>query len=273
MFDALFEGAARMVRRLIGLFNMRHPREGLGWFQTVVAIGDDLPVKSKARVLAGTAWAAMRGGDLEAVARYAGAATEAGEDDPPSVADWLLALVAMGAGNYPQAVQDSRRAIPNTVANRDLTSQAFATGVLAQALAELGDEPEARPLIPEAIGLAERLGNPETLAANYYRVAVALVCMGAPHEAATMFGQGLIHFDMAGPTLACVHRCAYALTVSRPGPGIMGAGYGALRRVRLCCGNRRQGAGAESLKSRSHRHLRRRTRRLLRAGTRLDDSG
>jgi hypothetical protein len=41
--------AARMVRRLLGLFNMRHPREGLGWFQAVVATAGDLPVKPKAR--------------------------------------------------------------------------------------------------------------------------------------------------------------------------------------------------------------------------------
>jgi hypothetical protein len=122
----------------------------------------------------------------------------------------------LGAGNYPQAVQHSRRAIPNAVANKDLTSQAFATGVLVQALAELGDEAQARPLIPEAIGLAERLGNPETLAANYYRAALALVCMGAPHEAATTFEHGLIHLDRAGPTLACVYRCAYALNIDDP---------------------------------------------------------
>ena len=150
------------------------------------------------------------------MARYAGAAIEAGGDDPPSVADWLLALVAMGAGNYARAVEHLRRAIPNAVANKDLTTQVFATGVLVLALAEVGDEPEARRLIPEAIGLAERLGNPSTLAHNYGQVAVALVRMGAPHEAATMWEHSLIHVDMAGPAMACVYRCSYALRVDDP---------------------------------------------------------
>ena len=210
------DDAARMVRRLRRLFIIRHPREGLGWFQAVVAIGGELPAKSKARVLADTAWAALNAGDLEAMARYAGAAIEAGGDDPPSVADWLLALAAMGAGNYARAVEHLRRAIPNAVANKDLTTQVFATGALVLALAEVGDEPEARRLIPEAIGLAERLGNPSTLAHNYGQVAVALVRMGAPHEAATMWEHSLIHVDMAGPAMACVYRCSYTLRVDDP---------------------------------------------------------
>ena len=211
------DDAARMVRRLRRLFIVRHPREGLGWFQAVVAIGGELPAKSRARVLADTAWAALNAGDLEAMARYAGAAIAAGGDDPPSAADWLLALVAMGAGDYARAVEHLRRAIPNAVANKDLTTQVFATGALVLALAEVGDEPEARRLIPEAIGLAERLGNPSTLAHNYGQVAVALVRMGAPHEAATMWEHSLIHVDMAGPAMACVYRCSYALRVDDPG--------------------------------------------------------
>jgi hypothetical protein len=59
------DAAARMVRRLAALFNIRHPREGLGWFQAVVAISGELPVKVRARVLADTAWAALYAGDLE----------------------------------------------------------------------------------------------------------------------------------------------------------------------------------------------------------------
>jgi predicted ATPase len=210
------DDAARMVRRLRRLFIIRHPREGLGWFQAVVAIGDELPAKSRARVLADTAWAALNAGDFEAMARYAGAAIAAGGDDPPSTADWLFALVAMGAGNYARAVEHLRRAIPNAVANKDLTTQVFATGALVLALAEVGDEREARRLIPEAIGLAERLDNLSTLAHNYCQVAVALVRMGAPHEAATMWERSLIHVDTAGPAMACVYRCSYALKVDDP---------------------------------------------------------
>jgi hypothetical protein len=37
--------------------------------------------------------------------------------------------------------------------------------------------------------------------------------MGASHEAATMWEHGLIHVDKAGPNLACIYRCSYALTV------------------------------------------------------------
>jgi hypothetical protein len=40
--------------------------------------------------------------------------------------------------------------------------------------------------------------------------------MGAPHEAATMWEHSLIHVDMAGPAMACVYRCSYALKVDDP---------------------------------------------------------
>jgi tetratricopeptide (TPR) repeat protein len=210
------DDAARMVRRLSGLFQVRHPREGLGWFQAVVAIGGDLPAEVRVRVLAGAAWAALHAGDVEATARYANAAIEAGGDEPASATDWLLALVAIWDGDYARAVEHLRREIPSAVANRDLTRQAFATAVLVLALAELGDEPEARRLIPEAIGLAERLGDPSMLAVAYDQVALALVRMGAPHEAATMWEHGLSHVDMAGPIMACGYRCSYALKVDDP---------------------------------------------------------
>jgi predicted ATPase/DNA-binding SARP family transcriptional activator len=210
------DAAARMVRRLSGLFQIRHPREGLDWFQAVMAIGGDLPDKVRARVLAGAAWAALHAGDVEATARYAGAATEADGDQPASAPDWLLALVAIWAGDYARAAEHLRREIPSAVANNDLTRQTFATAVLVLALAELGDEPEARRLIPEAIGLAERLGDPSMLAITYDQVAVALVRIGAPHEAVTVWEHGLIHVDTAGPIMACAYRCSYALNVDDP---------------------------------------------------------
>ena len=62
------DAAARMVHRLSGLFNVRHPREGLGWCQQVVAVGGELPPKVRARLLADTAWAAWYAGDFEASA-------------------------------------------------------------------------------------------------------------------------------------------------------------------------------------------------------------
>jgi predicted ATPase len=208
------DDAARMVRRLSGLFQMRHPREGLGWFQAVVAIGGDLPARVRARVLAGAAWAALHAGDIEATARYAGAAIEAGRDQPG--ADWLLALDAIWAGNYAGAVEHLRRELSGAVTDHDLRRQAFPTGLLVLALAELGDEPEARRLIPEAIRLAERLGDPSMLAITYDQVAVALVRMGAMHEAVTMWENGLIHVDRAGPIMGCAYRCSYALRLDDP---------------------------------------------------------
>jgi predicted ATPase/DNA-binding SARP family transcriptional activator len=210
------DDAARMVRRLSGLFQMRHPREGLHWFEAVVAIGADLPVEVRARVLAGAAWAALHAGDVEATARYVSAAIEAGTDESPSVADWILALDAIWAGNYARAVEHLQREISSAVADKDLRRQAFPTGLLVLALAELGDKPEARRLIPEAIGLAERLGDPSMLATTYDQVAVALVRMGALYEAVEMWEHGLIHVDTAGPIMACAYRCSYALRVDDP---------------------------------------------------------
>ena len=83
--------AARMVHRLIGLFNIRHPREGFAWFEQVVAIAGDLPVRSRARLLGDTAWAAMNAGDEgDALLRYASEAVEVGGDVAPAIAHWLL---------------------------------------------------------------------------------------------------------------------------------------------------------------------------------------
>ena len=210
------DAAARLVRRLSGLYQIRHPREGLGWFQAVVAIGGDLPAKVRARLLAGAAWAALHAGDPEATASYAGAAIDAAGDEPASATEWLHALVAIWAGDYARAAEHLQREISSAVRNNDLTRQTFPTAVLVLALAELGDEPEARRLIPEAIRLAERLGDPSMLAITYDQVAVALVRLGAPHEAVTVWEHGLIHVDMAGPIMACGYRCSWALKVDDP---------------------------------------------------------
>jgi hypothetical protein len=61
--DRHADTAARMARRLIGLFNIRHPAEGLGWFQQVIAIADGLPATTRARLYADTAFAAMNAGN------------------------------------------------------------------------------------------------------------------------------------------------------------------------------------------------------------------
>jgi predicted ATPase len=76
--------AAWMVRRLSGLFNVRFPREGLGWCRQVVAIGDELPARVRTRLLADTAWAAWYAGDFEAAASNGDAAVEVGGDEVPA---------------------------------------------------------------------------------------------------------------------------------------------------------------------------------------------
>jgi hypothetical protein len=128
------EGAARMARRLIGLFNIRHPREGLGWFRQVVDIADDLPPKARARLPADAAWAALNAGDREAEAHFAQAAVDTGGEDAPAIAHWIIAREEVLKGH--PAVEHARLAV--AVAANDLTTQVTATGTLAQALALAG---------------------------------------------------------------------------------------------------------------------------------------
>jgi predicted ATPase len=210
------EDAARMVRRLVGLFNIRHPREGLGWFRQVVAIAGGLSPKARARLLGDSALAAMNCGDREAEAHYAQAAIEVGGDDAPAVAFFLLGRCALVERDQTKAVGQCRRAVSRAAATRDLTTQASALSLLAFTTAAMGDEPEARRLVPEAVEVAERLGNPAILTAAYGQAAAALARIGASHEAVAMFERGMAHIDTAGPIMACTYRGSYALRVDDP---------------------------------------------------------
>jgi tetratricopeptide (TPR) repeat protein len=210
------DAAARMIRHLSGLFNVRHPREGLGWCQQVVAIDGQMPATVKARLLTDTAWAAWYAGDFEASARYGDDAVEAGGNDVPARAYWILGNLAFVAGDHEQALEHFQRAILDDGSQQGPRSEVMANGMLALVRAELGEEAEARRLVADAIDLAERLGEPTILAATYDTVAAALARIGSTPEAITVWEQGLVHLDAAGPILACVYRSSYALRLNDP---------------------------------------------------------
>jgi predicted ATPase len=210
--------AARMARRLIALFNIRHPREGFGWFQQVAAIAGDLPARSRTRLLGDTAYAAMNAGDIEGQLRYAGEAIEVSGDDAPAITHYLLGSIDLrGASpDYGAAIVRLRRAVATASASGDLTTQALAMTQLAQAAAFSGDRPEARRIIPDAIELAERLGNPTILAVAYGIAGIALARVGEPKDAGVMFERSLVHADAGGPIVTTSFRGSYAITVEDP---------------------------------------------------------
>jgi predicted ATPase/class 3 adenylate cyclase len=210
------EAAVRMVRRLVGLFNIRHPREGVGWFRQVVAIADDLSPNSRARLLGDAAFAAMASGDLEAQGGYAQISIDIGGNDAPGVAYWVRAQWLTRKGDFKGAVEQSRRGIAAATAAGDVTTQVCAIAQLILALATLGNEPEIRRLTPEAVRLAERLGNPTISGAAYSSIGEALALLGHPGEAAEMFKNAFTLGEAVGPIVIVFNRSAYALVVDDP---------------------------------------------------------
>jgi predicted ATPase len=213
--------AARMAHRLIGLFNIRHPREGFAWFQQVVSIAEDLPVRSRSRLLGDTAWAAWNAGDLDGTLSYASDAIEVGGDDASAIAHWLLGQHRLNgpSPDYAAAASHCRRAIAAAAATGDVITQAIAVSALILAVGFLGEVDEVHRLIPEAIERAERLGNPTISAAAYVQAALALDRIGAPQEAVVMFERGVVHADAGGPIIASANRVRYALSVDDPHEG------------------------------------------------------
>jgi predicted ATPase len=214
--DRRAEEATRMVRRLLGLFNIRHPSEGLSWFQQVVAISDGLPAATRARLLGDASFAAMNAGNREGQLRYATEAVDVGGDDAPAIAHYHLGQWETYQGNSGRAVEHLRRAETLAAARKDLTTQVIAGGALVVALATLGDEEAARRLIPKAIELAERLGNPTLTASCYLTSGEALALSGSPEEAIAMFDRGLAHADEGGPIMASGTRVLYSLQLDDP---------------------------------------------------------
>jgi predicted ATPase len=208
--------AARMARRLVGFFNIRHPREGLVWFEQVIAIAEDLPEASRARLLGDTAYAAMNGGDMAEQVRYATEAVNLSPDYAPAIAHYLLGQGELASANYEAATDHLQRAVTTAAATKDLTTHALAMTLLVQVAAFGGDIAEARRLLGEAVSLAERLGNPTILAVAYGHSATALARTGALDEARPMFERAVEHADAGGPIVAITYRCMYALQVDDP---------------------------------------------------------
>jgi predicted ATPase len=204
------ESAVRLARCMLGLFNIRHPREGLGWFRQVEAIATDLPPNVRARFLADTGWVAMCAGDGHAHGRYAQAAIDVAGAEPPAIAHWLLAAHP-GSGNQLRALEHAREAFTLSADPRERTTHAIAAGTLVRCLGLLGERAEALELIPTAIDLAEELANPTITGSQYSVLAEALLALELPTEAAVMITRGFVHADAAGPLTSSSTRVMYAL--------------------------------------------------------------
>jgi predicted ATPase len=201
--------AARMVRWLIGLLNIRHPREGLGWFQQVVAISDGLPGPSRSRLLADAAFAAFNAGNHEAQGQYANSAIEVGGEDAPAIAYAQLSNWYVANGDIELAVESGRRGV---AAANDLTARIVAYHPLLIALGAQGAEPEIRADIPVLLDLAESLGSPTLRASSYVAAGQAFDRIGHLDEALAMFRAALTDTDGAGARIQAPARlyCAVA---------------------------------------------------------------
>jgi len=167
-------------------------------------------------LLADTAYAALGAGDRNAVAHYAQAALDAGGDDTPAIARFLLASCYFTSDEMALAIEQAGRAVVAAEAQGDLTTQVIATGVLVDAHGTLGDEPAARRHIATLIELAEALGNPTISGISYMQAGDSLAGLGHPDEAVSFFNRALDYSETAGPLVACSSRVAYALAVSAP---------------------------------------------------------
>jgi hypothetical protein len=99
------------------------------------------------------------------------------------------------------------------VASGDKTTQVIATGVLVRALAWLGNEAEARQVIPEAIDLAEGLANPTITVSAYINVTEALVLLGSSSEAASTLERAFPYAEAGGSIVASSTYTLYGLVV------------------------------------------------------------
>ena len=207
------EQAARLARRVIGLFNIRHPGEGYDWLRQIIAIADVLPANTKSRLLGDAAYAAMTAGVTGAWADLARTAIDVGGGDAPAVAYWLAAMWDFGSADVEGVIEGSRRAVEIANSSNDPSTQAVATAQLVNALALAGDEPAARALIGEALGLAQALGNPTLISSTRLVVGGALSILGCPVEAAEILRVGLQYADAGGPITASDIRALYSFLV------------------------------------------------------------
>lgn len=207
------ERAARLARRIIGLFNIRRPGEGYDWLRQITAISEALPAKIRSRLLADAAYAAMTAGEARVWADLARDSVDVGGDDAPAVAHWLLGMWGFGTADIEEVMEESRRAVDIASVTGDATTQAIATAQLANILALAGDESGARELMPEAIRLAEALGNPTIICSTRLVVGGSLSILGSVEEATAILRVALQHADAGGPITASDIRALYAFLV------------------------------------------------------------
>jgi len=207
------EAAARMVRRLIGLFNIRHPREGFGWFEQVITISDSLNPKARSRLFADAADAAMNAGDGDAQGRYARFSIELGGEDAPSVAHAQLSGWYLAHEEVRLAVEAARAAVTAADRTGNLAAEIVARVSLLVALGAAGVEAEVRSEIPVLMKLADTLGSPTLRVASCFTCGEALALVGHGEEALATFRAGLAEADLAGPDMRAQARLFCALQV------------------------------------------------------------
>ncbi|TML17579.1 MAG: hypothetical protein E6G39_04365 [Actinobacteria bacterium] len=208
------DDAARMVRPMVTLFNIRHPREGFAWFQAVIAIADDMAPSPRARLMADASFAAMNVGDPRSLIDYAVAAVDAGGEAAPVMAFIQLSFWHYFNGDSVQAIDTAKKAID--MASADPTIVVLAHFQLVSALGSIGSEAEVRELVPGFLDRARRLASPTLLAVACSISADALTAVGHASEASVFLGEALALADAGGPLTAAAVRCRAALALDDP---------------------------------------------------------
>ncbi len=205
--------AASMVRRLVGLFNIRHPREGLAWFEEVIAISGELPAKSRSRLLGDAASAAMNAGSSDAQGRYAALSIELGGDDAPAMAHTELSMWHLAQGETTGALDSARKAVTAATRTDNVATQVQARIALVVALGAADTEAGVRSETPVLLDLAETLASPTLWVAAFFASGEAYELVGDRDEALALFRAGLAISDSAGPEMRAQARLFCALLI------------------------------------------------------------
>jgi hypothetical protein len=199
---------------MVTLFNIRHPREGLGWIQRVVEIAGDISPLARSRLLADASFAATNIGDLHSMVDYARAAVDAGGEEAPATVWIVLASWHDWNADHERAVELSRQAID--LAGDDDTLLFLAMLYLVSSLGGIGDESGVRELAPGLIALARRLASPTFLAVACSITAESFLLLGHATEAAAFYDEALAVADAGGPQTAAAARSSAALASDDP---------------------------------------------------------
>ncbi len=207
------DAATRLVRRLGGLFNVRHPREGLAWFQAVIEIADELPARVRARLHTDAAHAAMNAGDLGNEFAYAQNAIDDGGSEAPALAHAFLADWHLWNDEPQDALEHLERAV---AAAQDPLTTMMVGPMRIQASSSLGDEAETRIQVAVLISQAETLADPTFLAAAFQIGGQALAVLGHTDEAVVHYEAALRHVAAAGETMTNIVLATLAVEIDDP---------------------------------------------------------